>query len=301
MRKQLGFTLVELLVVIGIIALLISILLPALGKARGQASSLVCLSNQRQIGIAFQLYAGVHKGSLPFFYWSPPAPATGATDWGFLILPYVKRNNGSTFADSGTGPDSIWKIYKDRDTVDGVDVPAVGYVADQTQTYSVNRDLFGGWEHGTFNRPNAAVPNFSQYRFSQIRRSAEMMLLGDAAQIGNVFGQPGTWATTADYFGIQGNDAFYCQQSLTLQQAHQYFPNGISAGTNEDFPSYAAFYASASGNQLRFRHLNNRQMNVLFADGHAGSFYFKHAGFGGTDLKFRNFIPDPILPNVLAP
>lgn len=64
-NRHCGFTLVELLVVIGIIALLISILLPSLNKAREAARSTYCLSNLRQIGIAINLYASQNKGQMP--------------------------------------------------------------------------------------------------------------------------------------------------------------------------------------------------------------------------------------------
>jgi prepilin-type N-terminal cleavage/methylation domain-containing protein/prepilin-type processing-associated H-X9-DG protein len=60
-----GFTLVELLVVIGIIAVLISMLLPALNRAREQARAAKCLSNLRQLSIALVGYCNYNKGSFP--------------------------------------------------------------------------------------------------------------------------------------------------------------------------------------------------------------------------------------------
>jgi prepilin-type N-terminal cleavage/methylation domain-containing protein/prepilin-type processing-associated H-X9-DG protein len=64
-RRQAGFTLVELLVVIGIIAILVGVLLPALNKARQAALETQCMSNMRQWGFGFQIYADANKGLLP--------------------------------------------------------------------------------------------------------------------------------------------------------------------------------------------------------------------------------------------
>lgn len=90
-----GFTLVELLVVIGIIALLISILLPALSKAQDSARTIQCGSNQRQIGLALLAYTNDNKQVLPPFaadnwggpYWMDylerylPHGSVQAVDW----------------------------------------------------------------------------------------------------------------------------------------------------------------------------------------------------------------------------
>ena len=105
-KKQRGFTLVELLVVIGIIAVLIAILLPALNRARRQALRVSCSANLQQIGILWTLYANDNKGTLPTMYYQtgspPPLDKTGFGNWTLIT------------ADDQPGNINYTQLFKDR-------------------------------------------------------------------------------------------------------------------------------------------------------------------------------------------
>jgi prepilin-type N-terminal cleavage/methylation domain-containing protein/prepilin-type processing-associated H-X9-DG protein len=90
-ERSFGFTLVELLVVIGIIALLISILLPSLSKARESSKRLACMSNLRQLGQAMVMYNMANKGNFP-----RSAPYTSITSYDWVSwLPGANREDGA--------------------------------------------------------------------------------------------------------------------------------------------------------------------------------------------------------------
>jgi prepilin-type N-terminal cleavage/methylation domain-containing protein len=88
-----AFTLVELLVVIGIIALLVGILMPVLGAARAQARAVACMSNVRQISVAAQMYVNENKRYVTFV----PASATEpAKDRKELLFPYLQQGKSNS-------------------------------------------------------------------------------------------------------------------------------------------------------------------------------------------------------------
>jgi prepilin-type N-terminal cleavage/methylation domain-containing protein/prepilin-type processing-associated H-X9-DG protein len=88
MKKNHGFTLIELLVVISIIALLISILLPALGAAREQANFISCATRLRQLSMISFVYAEDFDGLLPML----SDPNQSNAPWGRFMCSYIVKN-----------------------------------------------------------------------------------------------------------------------------------------------------------------------------------------------------------------
>ena len=108
--KRAAFTLVELLVVIGIIAILISVLLPVIAAARRQATAAQCLSNMRQLGLAYQMYAGTFKNAFPVAFQDLPDTPAGIAEtmgnyyWQDFMFPYV-QNKYKSLKDLSTQPE----------------------------------------------------------------------------------------------------------------------------------------------------------------------------------------------------
>ena len=128
-----GFTLVELLVVIGIIALLIGILLPALNRAREQANVVKCLSNIRQLSLATMLFADAHQGYAPtcsddywaklhdpyktkWVYRNSGNPNGGSVfDWASSLVPYMGQqfSDNNSFINLPNGQSKVFQCPSD--------------------------------------------------------------------------------------------------------------------------------------------------------------------------------------------
>jgi prepilin-type N-terminal cleavage/methylation domain-containing protein/prepilin-type processing-associated H-X9-DG protein len=188
--RHTAFTLVELLVVIGIIAVLVGILLPALGKARESANGVKCASNLRNIGQGFAQYLAENKQTYPLAYVYKTLPGerpigggtgrsrtAGYVHWSWYIFG-TGRTGAEAFKcpslpnEGGLPPTNP----SDADKINGQQVDAPGVIDDQVArcAYTVNEAILGRNKYpGVEGFLTTAYQNV---RASKIRKSAETIL-----------------------------------------------------------------------------------------------------------------------------
>ncbi len=273
-----GFTLVELLVVIGIIALLISILLPALNKARESAKVVQCLNNARTMAQAATLHATDHRGYMQIagYHWNTVG-GQGATPEG---LGDAARRNFTYYAEGGTSRIAPLSVALALNM--GVKVPTNSRAA--MEDY-MNRDSFkkmfvcpsheiqirgltqsdGGWSAplewmsyvfneaflGRREADKDVGKPCPRGNTSRVRRAAQVMLFGDGLPRGNA---EGGWLTLPE-------------TGLDLTRATMY-----------DY--YQMYQASYKNFDLKRHH---GKMNIVFVDGHADTFVIPN-GLKGVGL-----------------
>lgn len=246
-----GFTLVELLVVIGIIALLISILLPALNRARASALSLDCQARMRQMGQAIHLYSTDHNGLLP------------VTEWENTEADFWKRTSWQITATlSGVlgtkDPDirNLHPIFQDHDVNSAVN----SWNSKVLNGYNFNLAMFpnrrDAWVHGYWQNQGKLAPLM---KITKIRPAAEVV----AAWDGGVTTIPTiSWGGHAHYqhsdmHDNAGGDMWYYSNfdANTNSNLHT-----RPVGRFTDYPEIVGM--------VDFRHQDRATANVLFLDGH---------------------------------
>src|SRR6266498_3504443 len=129
-----GFTLIELLVVIAIIAILAAILFPVFARARESARRAACLSNLKQLGTAFQMYAQDYDETFPSgLTLAVPGPAANGS---YAVMYEKTLANASVYSGNINGPNNEWKLFQDR---------AKQFrpsIAEQLQPYVKNNQIF---------------------------------------------------------------------------------------------------------------------------------------------------------------
>lgn len=234
-----GFTLVELLVVIGIIAVLIAILLPVLQKAREQARQVTCASNQRQICIAVLNYANQNQGWLPriddpmqLLGSRTPSQAVIQTAGGWIdwtrgeLMPYIAREPSSRQRVFNCPTDADPKMFIN---------PATSAVLPRNFSYNLNGVL----------RDPPAHPGMGCLRLSQVRQSEHKFVVMEEESPGGIIGSSTDWAPSgpATFISLlSARHSGYCNEGFFDGHVELIDPK-VFTGTNDStgiYPSNAA-------------------------------------------------------------
>ncbi|MCX8090101.1 MAG: prepilin-type N-terminal cleavage/methylation domain-containing protein [Verrucomicrobiae bacterium] len=185
-----AFTLIELLVVLAVIAILASLLLPALNRARDRAHGLNCLNNTRQLATAWALYADEHDGRLAYNLAmsgvglaGAPAPKTDL-NWVNSVLTWglePDNTNTATLTHAGLGPYTrhAFHVYRcPADRVLSARQRDAGWTA-RVRSYSMNMMVgdAGDFSKGGYNRNNPGYVQF--FKFANIPKPATIFVFLD--------------------------------------------------------------------------------------------------------------------------
>jgi prepilin-type processing-associated H-X9-DG protein/prepilin-type N-terminal cleavage/methylation domain-containing protein len=176
LRRRNAFTLVELLVVIGIIALLISILLPALNRAREQARQVSCASNERQVFMAVTNYANENRGILPIPSTKGQTTQTPLTVcWLMSAVGVADYTQGTFWPYLAPSPYARKGVMNCPDDID-----AVSTVLNNGTTNLVTRNFsytFNCYLAPPPSTPGFPVAGFTGVKVSQIRHPADRIFI----------------------------------------------------------------------------------------------------------------------------